>query len=171
MSRRLQVSRLSQDELDYELLIRGIAVGTVEQMRHALASAIRLEGSGDSVKYPDYPFTPEEDIQAVRGKLAELELLVNAFQGNKTSNDFIKYTVKLNHVINRIDNIPDIEEDPPQLVASAYALMGSLTEKAENMQAKSTVPVQVSCFSSDQTQNFATEITQASSPVAASASP
>ncbi|KAJ8981214.1 hypothetical protein NQ317_014782 [Molorchus minor] len=61
MSRKLQVNRLDKDELSYELTVRGIATGTCEEMRRRLSQALQLEKSGDSLKYPEYPYTFEED--------------------------------------------------------------------------------------------------------------
>ncbi|KAJ8936197.1 hypothetical protein NQ318_008494 [Aromia moschata] len=73
------------------------ATGTVEETRHALTMARRLEAGGDSVKYPQYPYTIEEDMKAVEEKLAELEKLIATFNDSSTSNLFYTYQSKLSH--------------------------------------------------------------------------
>lgn len=152
----MQVNRLSQDELTYELQVRGIAPGTVDEMRHALSMAIRLEKSGDSVKYPTYPFTVDEDVMAVDNKLKELEPQVASFRSNSSSSAFLKLQSKLSHVLNRIDNIPDTSPDRPQLLSRALNLMDQLHQNADDAEKALAVPVQVSLMGSNQTQpNFA----------------
>ncbi|CAG9813185.1 unnamed protein product [Phaedon cochleariae] len=69
MIRRIPPNRLNHEELSYLVRIRGIATGTVEEMRHTLAMAMRMEKSGDTVLWPKYPFTVDEDVQAVKEKL------------------------------------------------------------------------------------------------------
>lgn len=44
-----EVNRLSQDELVYQLAIRGLPEGTVEEMRKLLRAALRRERQGDIV--------------------------------------------------------------------------------------------------------------------------
>lgn len=73
----MRVNRLLQDELNYELRIRCIATGTVEEMSHSLSTAVRLEKSDDIFCYPSYRFTAEQDFDAVINMLNNLEPLVN----------------------------------------------------------------------------------------------
>lgn len=128
----MQVKRLLQDELCYELSIRGIATGTVDEMRHSLAMALRLEKSGSSIRYPNYPFTVQEDIEAVEKKLTDLAPLVNEFSGEPASSAYSKFQTRLSHVLNRIDHI---EADGPEakkrseLLARTLSLLDSLERK------------------------------------------
>lgn len=46
MSSKLRPNLLAKDELEYELRVRGIATGTVEEMRKSLAGALRIELQG-----------------------------------------------------------------------------------------------------------------------------
>lgn len=58
MARKMIINRLDSDELTY----RGIKAGNVDEMRMLLAMTFRLEKSGDSIRYPTYPFTFEKGI-------------------------------------------------------------------------------------------------------------
>lgn len=68
--------------------MRGIAVGTVDEIRHSLAMQLCLKKSGDSIKYPSHPFIVQEDVVAVHNNLAELEPLVIGFKNSSTSSFF-----------------------------------------------------------------------------------
>ncbi|XP_074034198.1 uncharacterized protein [Leptinotarsa decemlineata] len=141
MSRKMLVNRLSQDELVYEVRVRGIATGTVQEMRHSLSMAIRLEEKGESLKYPKYPFTVEEDIAAVTAKLEELEPLIDTFSDSMSSNAFARLQSKMFHVLNRLDNISEEDtQDKPKLLAKALALLDNLHRKAEDYQKTQDVP-------------------------------
>lgn len=133
MACSMQVRRLLQDELCYELKIRGIATGTVDEMRHSLAMAVRLEKSGGSIRYPTYPFSVQEDIDAVGKKLSDLAPLVDDFSGEASSSAFSKLQSRLSHVLNRIDHI---EADGPEakkrseLLAKTLSLLDLLERKS-----------------------------------------
>lgn len=80
MLRNMQVNRLGQDEITYELRIREIATRTVENMRHNLAMALRLETSGESIRNAEYPFKPDKDLLAVKNKLDMLKGAIVRFR-------------------------------------------------------------------------------------------
>lgn len=148
----MQVNCLSQDELTYELQVRGIEYGTVDEMMHALPMAIRLEKSGDSVKYPRYPFTVDEDVEALDNKLKELEPQDASFRSNSSSLTFLKLQTQLSYAMSRIDNIPDTSSDRPQLWSRALNTMDQFHQNAKDAEKALTVPVQVSLMGSNQTQ-------------------
>lgn len=159
-SRKMQVNRLNQEELNYELQIRGIATGTVEQMRQALTMAMRLEKSGDSIKYPAYPFTEQEDISAVTKKLGEIEPEIVSFQETLSSGLYLKFQSKLSHVLGRIDNIPLESAERPNVLARALTLLDQLHQKAEENGKSQAVPPQMSLMESlPAAANFAAVIT------------
>lgn len=174
MMRKIQINRLNQEELSYELRVRGIATGTVDEMRHALTMALRLEKSGDSVRYPAYPFTVDEDVKAVDEKLKDLRPKIEAFKETTSSGTFAKWQSKLNHVLNRIDNIPDASADRPRLLSTTLLLIDQLLQKAEEADKELAVPVQMSLMGPNQAQtSFAASIppSRTSSPVHRSGPP
>lgn len=140
---KIVVNKLSQDELTYELTIRGIALGSVDEMRKGLAMARRMERSGDSVNYPSYPYASEEDIEAAQLKLDELAPLVASFNDSDNSSDFKKYETKLYHVLNRVDHIPEDVEERGVLRAKALSLLDDLHRKSEEFKPHNVVPPQV----------------------------
>lgn len=141
MSRRIVINRLVQDELQYELTIRGIAAGTVAEMRKNLAMAFQLESEDDSVVRPDYPFTVDQDLAAVVAKLAQVEPEVASFLESRVSGKFQKLQSQLAHVLGRLDNITTFDEGEEgdvqrskraELLAKSLSLLDDLTTKAEN---------------------------------------
>lgn len=70
------------------MVIRGVAAGSVEEMRKSLAMSRRLEKSGESFVYHIYFYKPEEDISAVQTKLDELDPLRSTFSDSTSSSDF-----------------------------------------------------------------------------------
>lgn len=144
MSRKIQVNRLLHDELSYELQIRGIATGTVEEMRHSLAMALRFEKSGDSFSYPNYPFTCKQDIEAVTDKLDLLESQVNDFDGS-SSTLYSKLQSRLSHVLNRLDHVdangPEAGKRA-ELLAKALSLLDKTEKKAPTTELEPTAAPQ-----------------------------
>ena len=134
MSRKMEINRLDKDELIYELTWRGIALGTVDEMRGRLVLAKQMEKSGDSLHYPYYPFSFQEDVAIVTKKLDELVLAVEAFTESSKSGKFLKLQTKLSHVLGRIDNMSckALEEGvvKSELVAQTLSLMDKLQNKA-----------------------------------------
>lgn len=57
MTSNIQINRLDKEELTYELTIRGIGTGTVQEMRHRLTLALQMEKAGESLHYPTHPYT------------------------------------------------------------------------------------------------------------------
>lgn len=137
MSRRVDVNRLSKDELAYELTWRGIAVGTVDEMRGRLVLARQMEKTGESLHYPTYPFTFSQDTQSVTNKLDNLCPLVDGFSGNSKDSEFLKLQSKLNHALNRIDNMNPVTNEEGDirgvLLAEALSLIDRLNHRATDL--------------------------------------
>ena len=65
----MDINRLSQEELVYEMMSRGLEKGTVETMRSSLRASRMLERRGSVEEYSKYPFSYIEDRDAVRDKI------------------------------------------------------------------------------------------------------
>lgn len=166
MARRMQVQRLGKDELEYELKVRGISVGTCEIMRHNLAMAIRLEKSGDSFKYPKYPFTFTEDYAAVVSKLDETETWLKNFEPQPSESALKKLETRLAHIMNRLDNMEvketEEQENKSVLVARALALMASLASfKEDREKGLGSVPLSVGVLATDTQASFDEDLARA----------
>lgn len=135
MMRNLNINRLSHDELSYEMAIRGMAIGTVDEMRKLLARVRKMEKLGDSFTYPEHPFTFEEDAQAVTAKVAELRKNLETLEGPKESGSVVRMESKTAHVLGRVDRmvVSSVEEKDAKskLLSSVMLLMADVVEKIE----------------------------------------
>lgn len=136
MSLKMETGRLVQDELIYELSIRGIGTGTVEEMRKSLARSLKIErGGSSSFTWPDYPYSFEDDAAAVTAKLQEIRNLLEDFTSGKGSNRYKKVETKLAHTMGRLDRASPAEETGKKvkadLLARVLALMTDFEEIAE----------------------------------------
>lgn len=162
MSRKFVINRLDRDELEYELKVRGIGAGTVDEMRHRLSLAIRYEKSGDSLRYPPYPFTFAEDSDVVEKKCGEVKDLIEALDANAGSSEATKIGTKISHLMGRIDrmvpNTSDEAEKREELVTMALTLLDQLeirVDKLENMARNIDVPVSLNLLEGRlEAQNF-----------------
>lgn len=145
MSRRIQVNRLAQDELTYELAIRGIAAGNCEEMRHRLAMAFQMEKTGESIAYPTYPYTFDEDGKAVDDKVKELIVEVGTLSGGRKSGPVVRCQTKLSHVLNRIDHMDpgtdaDKQKKKSEWLAMTLTLLKKLDDQVNKFEEKQLVP-------------------------------
>ncbi|KAJ8964656.1 hypothetical protein NQ314_004720 [Rhamnusium bicolor] len=129
MPRKMQVNRLEKEELTYELTVRGIATGNVEEMRRRLSQAIQLEKDGDSLKYPAYPYTFDQDYEEIKKKLDNLTDLVELFDNAKGSNEALKLETKFSHTLGRLENMMCDDDGNKQIRKSElWALLLSLMD-------------------------------------------
>lgn len=171
MSRKIEVNRLDKDELTYELLYRGIAPGTVDEMRARLTMARQLERTGESVSYPPYPFTFQTDAGEITRKLDILVNAVDNFSDSCRSGTFAKLQTKLNHTLGRIDNMnaqtPEELKVKSELLAHALSLLDSLQVKSSAHDKKnSPPPLNLCILNSTVAPNTGVQPQQFSSPPA-----
>ncbi|KAK5647847.1 hypothetical protein RI129_002739 [Pyrocoelia pectoralis] len=130
MSHKIIVTRLDKDELEYELRVRGIGTGTVDEMRRSLSAAIQLEKSGESIRYPVYPFSFQQDSDAISTKLDTVTRFMSQLSAAPTSNEEQKLRTKLSQLLNRIDFMNATTEDEShvrsQLLANTLGLLNQL---------------------------------------------
>ncbi|KAJ8949870.1 hypothetical protein NQ318_010504 [Aromia moschata] len=123
MSRKMKINRLAQDELIYELSIRGIGTGTCEQMRTSLSRAIQMEKDGTSLKRPPHPYTFAEDAAAVTDKfkdISNVELMVVPPEDDER------------------------QKSKSELVANIFGLMTELDRKAKHHEVQNLTPAEIS---------------------------
>lgn len=164
MSRRFDVNRLDKEELTYELKWRGIALGTVAEMRSRLALARQMERTGESLHYPPYPFTFQEDVAAITQKLDNLVVAVDALTDSSKSSSYLRLQTKLTHVLGHLDNVvcSSAEEFEVRgvLVAQALTLIDQLNTKANLVEGKcQPVPPNL-CALQGGIQQLPAEVTQ-----------
>lgn len=113
----MEVNRLSQDELAYEMEWRGLPIGTVDEMRKALRAATKLERRNSFVA-PAYKFNFEQDQLAVEKKLEELEKLLEKPPKSETSKEYLKIVTKIEWGLRRLDrSIPENESQEKSKLA------------------------------------------------------
>lgn len=143
MDCKINVDRLNKDELTYELKIRGyFENGPVEKLRKDLRCALKAEKT-KSFSAPKYPFTYDEDIEALHVKIPEIEGLIETFSGNKHCGDFKKIESQLAHAMNRLNNCPAQTDkelgERSRLNFVLIKLETELNEKIKHPQASSPI--------------------------------
>ncbi|KAK4878751.1 hypothetical protein RN001_011257 [Aquatica leii] len=133
---RLTINYLSKEELNYELLIKGIETGTVEEMRKVLGACISREKSNPDIveDYPDYPFTDEEETEVILNKLEYVKTLVDNF----VCTDARKVETKLWHLMMRARRMGEFSSARANCLKEALNIqktyqnkLNSLTKAAE----------------------------------------
>lgn len=144
MSRKIEINRLDKEELIYELRWRGIATGTVEEMRSRLILARQMERTGESLHYPPYPFSFQEDVTTVTSKLDSLVLVVDTFADSIKSGTYLKLQTKLNHILGRLDNMQCSSKEEFELrgvlVAQVLTMMDQVNTKADQFEDSNRPP-------------------------------
>lgn len=99
------INYLAQDELAYELRIRGISEPkTVDKMRKFLRNLLCLEKAEGSVKLcSSGPYAAE--VAALKGKFTSLQSAITSFQGAATDSAVLKFRAQLNHLFGRCNRL------------------------------------------------------------------
>lgn len=143
MSWKEEINRLSKDELTYELTVLGVTTLTdVNEMRKALRRLRKLQKSASFV-FPDYPYTYDEDREALEAKVKEIESLVSTFSDSSKSTEYKKVITKLTHATSRLNRCkPTTDEQRrqvSQMLVSLTSLGSSLRSKAKQFVMASTL--------------------------------
>lgn len=155
MARKMIVNRLEKDELEWELRLRGVKTGSCEEMRTSLTMALRLEKSGDSLRYPKYPFSFDEDVAALEKKFTDIEALLDIYSGGANVNETQKLQTKLAHAMNRLDQVETDADSDKEAKKSVLAskLLGLYDIFHSKVNATSTyVPAALSVVTAGQFQ-------------------
>lgn len=176
MARKMTVNRLDKDELEWELKLRGLKTGTTDEMRPQLSMALRLERSGESFRYPRYPFTFDEEEAAILKKCGDIEALLDVYSGSSNVSETQKLQTKLSHAMNRCDQM-EVEGDGDKEVKKSelltkllvlYDLFKSKCDSVPNPNVNVSVPAALNLVTGNLAGQFATgaQNIPTSSPVA-----
>lgn len=104
----MEVNRLSVDELEYELAVRGYTpIPDVNVMRNLLRGLIKTgENNLESFVIQD----PEKEIAVCTTKLRELKNSVDSISGDRLGDEYRNASTKLNHLLGRIDRITSTDD-------------------------------------------------------------
>lgn len=106
------VNKLSAEELEYELSIRGLPLsGNVDVKRKALRSALRLEKMGHSVEMIDHPFLFVTDLTALTKCISGIKGISDNWDGNGDDGTAARLSVKLCHALNRANRMLIVDKN------------------------------------------------------------
>ncbi|KAJ8949451.1 hypothetical protein NQ318_007552 [Aromia moschata] len=124
---KLDVNRLSKEELSYELRVRGLGEGddlTVVDMRAVLRNALHLEKTSLAMKYPSYPYKFAADSAALTANLATINTLVDEFTGMLNDSKYKGIMSKIAHALGRVNrSSPSNEEEKESKVQFRLKLL------------------------------------------------
>ncbi|KAK4881213.1 hypothetical protein RN001_004532 [Aquatica leii] len=139
MLTKMEVERLNQSELIYELRIRGVEpTGNVEQLRKLLRSSLKVEKREKTIVFPPNPYTFEEDVKGIRETLAQLGDLVGNFDDSIHGGTYKKIETKFSHVEGRIKrliedaNRTETVDEFTRRISSLKKLLTSASKKFED---------------------------------------
>ncbi|KAK4887484.1 hypothetical protein RN001_003755 [Aquatica leii] len=147
LSEFIKIRRITADELVYELRIRGfVEVGNVSDMRAALRGCIKIEKQSGSLSYPDYDIPFQEDYDALKTKLAELNSLIDSLDSVNVVKVSKKFSTKFTHSFGRCNRIKAISENEKKLsnlLMVEFLKLTSHFDKRKKMARRVSVTTQV----------------------------
>lgn len=116
MGYKLNVDRLSKEEIQYELKIRGYDIdGNLSKLKNNLRDVLAKEAKGILTPRPEYSFVFEEDYNVVVSLKAEIEKVFEEFIAKPSSRLSLRIETKFSHALTRLDNSkPSTEEEIKQ---------------------------------------------------------
>lgn len=135
MEHKIEINRLSREDLEYELALRGSTPKpSVSEMR-SLVRYYKRMGPSSSFVMPPYPYTFRQDSEAISNKLTSLEKTISDFAGTRQASEYKKTTTALAFVYERINNSkPESEPEiktRTEFVRKALELSSKLVAKAK----------------------------------------
>lgn len=139
----MEPNRLLQDELVYELAVRGISeVGNCESMRKTLRELLRLEKLGKTFVSCLKPIPINEEVVICTNKVQEVVSLIEKFEGADSA--YKKIESKLCHIIGRVERLkPEKDEDVKlrsELLSQALSCSSDLEDKMEDFKKLRNLP-------------------------------
>lgn len=128
----MDYTRLTKDELAYELRVRGVTdLTNGEEMKKALAQMLRLEKDGLSSLLDRVTEGITEELGTCKTKLEELKTAINArATGTVASSDKRRWETRLNHVFRRLGrlhvNEPELTDARSGMIRETVAMLTEL---------------------------------------------
>ena len=121
MALKMDIDRLAQDELKYELDVRGFDyTGTVDQLRKRLRQVLRNEKEGHSFDQPPTKWDLALETEYVERKIKEVTNLIADVVDSKTESAYKKAETKLAHLFGRLARFDAADE-------SAYSFRSKIS--------------------------------------------
>lgn len=138
----MDVNKLDEDELTYELKTRGIeATNDVNEMRSVLRGLLKIEVEGNSLMATNS--SPSVDVKSeVRTcvkKLQVINTMIENIQGDRYSEQYRTVDAKLCHLMNRVDKLPAIDQQDQKERSNLLKGILFLMRKMEAMASSTTV--------------------------------
>lgn len=139
--------RLSRDELEYELRVRGVkrtSATVVVELRKALNNYLKNEKLGELVSKPDTPLIAEDELTICTEKINSLRTLVINADSPMEPQEYKRITTKLCHLFSRVarveTNDPDQAANINTLQAQLEALEAQLLQHDPELTSEETIP-------------------------------
>lgn len=135
----MDVAKLDEDELSYELGARGIAaMNNVDEMRSVLRGLLKFEVEGKSLLATNNSVSVDvkSEVKTCVKKLQVINKMIDDIHGDRYSDKYRVADAKLCHLMNRVDKLPAIspqdQKDRSNLLKGILFLMRKMEEVASN---------------------------------------
>lgn len=152
----MDVAKLDEDELSYELRARGIAaMNDVNEMRSVLRGLLKIEVEGKSLLATNSSVSVDvkSEVKTCVKKLQVINKMIDDIQGDRYSDKYRVVDAKLCHLMNRVDKLPAVsqqdQKDRSNLLKGILFLMRKMEEVAS-----STTIVETNSNQSDEAGKF-----------------
>lgn len=114
-TKKMEVNRLNQDELLFEMAIRGLPSNLlVDEMRKLLRASLKREQTPNtSFQFPKHPFKVEEDKASIENKISAIKAAILGFSGDKNSSPYKRIITMVEWTRNRLEKMLDDDEKFP----------------------------------------------------------
>jgi len=135
----MNVAKLDEDELSYELQSRGIAaMNDVDEMRNVLRGLLKIEVEGKSLMAANNSVTVDvkSEVKLCVRKLQVINKMIDNIHGDRYSEQYRVADSKLCHLMNRVDKLSAVDQqdqkDRSNLLKGILFLMRKMEEMASN---------------------------------------
>lgn len=142
----MDVNKLEEDELSYELKVRGIAaMNDANEMRSVLRGLLKIEAEGNSLVTTDGAGSVDvkTEVKTCVKKLQVINAMIDSIQGDRYGEQYRSVDAKLCHLMNRVDKLPAVDaqdkKERSNLLKGILFLMRKMEAMASNASSSSVV--------------------------------